>query len=454
MGTASALTEKDCQVCHAEYDQAAGTTSALHANGLIDLRSGDNATSFYEYDPSTFLGSPATANSGNATWKKEMSGRTQPDDTVGTPNVACALPKAPPAGWTCTKGLDRFCLSCHDSDGASASYALGDTGATAKNPFFDNTAGAAVISNEYDQQNRATLATASGGTGGVVDIERRVAVTGRAYTAADRDASMAPANRSGAFARNDPPEGAFSRHAIRGLSQSVYVGTSPAWDGTTYFNTVNGNQWASSSVMNCADCHTNDGANTTTGNAHGATSEYMLKDATGLAGIGSSNTTVVCAQCHVGAKYVSGTHTNNGGDFSWTTGANGKLGSARWAEANVGNVYGWACGNCHGNGAPSKAGSTFPTGSSGYGGYGTIHGTSQVLGTGDAGATGSRNGYRFMTGGGMRYYIPGDWTTSAARNCVTLAGGAGDSWGGCTKHSGTGVGDSKLSTSGIRPLAY
>jgi len=472
MGTSSQLTEKDCWVCHAEYDQGAGTTGDLHSNGLIDLRDADNATNFIEYDPSTIKNNPGTANSGNATWKQEMSGRT--NDTVGAPNVACALPKAPPAGWTCTKGLDRFCLSCHDADGASASgVLLGDAGANPLNPFFDHSGVTTVISNERDQRNRGAAGWAQQ-RAGVVDIASRVADSwrnsaGGTYAAQERDIAAQPpavAPTRASFGRNDPPEGVFSRHAIRGLSLSVYTTTDPAGnlDGaacyagvlTNCFRSVNGNQWKSSSVMDCADCHTIDGANTVSGNAHGSVSEYMLKNNAGLAtGPTSTRTTLSCAQCHDSTYYDGGGKMHTGSGSDWVN-ATGQLGSNR-VTAVKGNIYGYDCGNCHGTGVASKASATLPPGSGGYGGFGTIHGTSQVIGIGtDGGAAGTayRNAYRFLNGNSMRYYNPTDWTTPADRTCYTLTSAAAvtDGWGGCSQHS---PGKTQTNHPALnRPLAY
>ena len=66
--------------------------------------------------------------------------------------------------------------------------------------------------------------------------------------------------------------------------------------------------WADRSVMGCADCHTSDGGNQpanldvpagTYGNAHGSSSEYLLKDVAGGAAEGSyTGLNYVCYRCH------------------------------------------------------------------------------------------------------------------------------------------------------------
>jgi hypothetical protein len=87
------------------------------------------------------------------------------------------------------------------------------------------------------------------------------------------------------------------------------------------------------------------------------------------------------------------------------------------------------------------------------GGFGTIHGTSQVIGIGANGGaanTAYRAAYRFMNGNSMRYYDPGTWS-GGTKTCYTL-GATGDQWGACNKH-GTGVGYTAQPPT-TRPLAY
>jgi hypothetical protein len=377
-----------------------------------------------------------------------------------------------PAGKTCRKGLDRFCLTCHDADGAWTATSVGDAAATALNPFADTT-----ISNDYDRAIRCDPGTAGAActtaNQRVVDVASRVdeaarsATTHAAIAAADRDSGTTSSTNRGADARNDPPEGVFSRHPIRGLSVSAYGGTTTAGDGSNNgldsatgcggagcWNTAKV-AWASNAVMSCADCHTTDGANGptagATGSAHGSNTEYLLKDASGTAvepaKAGYAN--YYCAQCHKGSFYANGGgHTPNGGD--WQDYAD-QVGTARIPVATTGgNVYGYACGNCHGGGAPSKSGAVAPSGSTGVGGFGTIHGTSQTFGAGSATGT-SRPAYRFTNGNSMRYYSPTDWTVSNSRSCYTIS--AGDAWGGCTKHGGS-AGSRTVGGQAVRPLKY
>jgi hypothetical protein len=199
--------------------------------------------------------------------------------------------------------------------------------------------------------------------------------------------------------------------------------------------------------MGCADCHTTDGANTTFGNAHGSNTEYLLKDADGLAAtepgfdIGTASASKInCYKCHAVDWYsrTSGQeHTDNNSDWVFTA---DQTPSSNRVPPN-GNLYGLPCTNCHG-GAPT---------------FGTIHGASDIFDISqgwqcsDSGdwcdpsdsracsrspelctVRMERQAYRFMNGASLRYYDPKDWTTGAV-TCYTL--GADDSWGGCTQHS-------------------
>ena len=190
-----------------------------------------------------------------------------------------------------------------------------------------------------------------------------------------------------------PPNGQYSRHAIRGQSLSRYNSYST---GQTIYNRGGGTagsgfvqrgtdatgrpNWNDQSVMGCSDCHAIDGANGTNGNAHGATSEYLLKDASGFAAEGRYDSkagtySYVCYRCHPAASYNTGgagAHTGSGSDWVPNETA---VGAAR--VTNKGNWAGFACTNCHG----TILDNTTPD-------YGGIHGTSATIGIGTGGARG------------------------------------------------------------------
>jgi predicted CxxxxCH...CXXCH cytochrome family protein len=575
------LTNYDCVVCHGEGqvisayggDCTTGTlpmtcTTTAHANGVLDLRDADSTSATFAYDKAAVAASAGAAanwTSNDQAWRVETSGCAAP---------ASANNCAPVAG----KGLDRFCLSCHDANGATAtrnrnsteacpaSYCstgpvFGNTCATAKDcgrcttgavgascaattdcnycsaskaycptvgaactggnvcvggpspgntcttvsncyglcqsdgttpclvggrtdcfangevcvktgvtcsapgtctagPVGSCTAGACdtsggnpmnpfcdtKVTNNYDQATRSASLAAPGR---VVDIASRVVAGGSSLDTSGEE--------RGTNAINDPPQGVYARHAIRGQSLSVYSGTNGNWDTTTYWDR-SGYAWASTSVMGCADCHTTDGANGTSGNAHGSGSEYLLKDNAGTAAEGNDMTSATgnygCFRCHARPSYAAGVgHTSNGGDYQDYTASTG---SARVPlSASGGNIYGMACGTCHGGGVD-----TTKDGGNDYE-FGTIHGTSQVMDVGQqnvwqGGST--RRAYRFANGNSMRYWRPDQTTANgttswnwggAGGTCYTLDT-AGDSFGGCNKHGG-GV---NWTRPVVRPIAY
>ena len=408
-----ALTNFDCVVCHAEGKVDAGDTTddaTLHKNGTIDLRDtdvADGGTGYYfSYDKDAIdaaATAPANWMSGNTIWETQTS-----------------------------TALDPFCLSCHDSDGASANFnsgsneGLGYTG-SASNPFADS-----AITNEYDQVNRVS----------VVNIRNRVDAyvnaTNSPITPIDREGGAEPRTADG---RPDPTLGIYSRHAIRGDgtfgSGSVYGSSQIPTNRWVPRATGNTGSWNDTSVMGCADCHTTDGANTTNGNAHGSNTEYLLKDADGLAttepGFDVRNADVSkinCYKCHIWSWYArekNFEHTDNNSDWVFTA---DQTGSASRLGGN-GNLYGLPCTNCHG-GAPT---------------FGTIHGTSDTFNI-NAGPA-QREAYRFMNGASLRYYDPNGWNTATV-TCYTLS--SSDNWGGCTQHP---AGNGKVWTRPVqRPIQY
>jgi hypothetical protein len=249
-----------------------------------------------------------------------------------------------------------------------------------------------------------------------------------------------------------PPQGQFSRHAIRGQSTSLYTAYQSITGGNTMYEgdgegnlftsmgtDENGDPlWNDTSLMGCADCHTTDGANTTAGNAHGSDSEYLLKDASGLATEGdfdeqTTTLTYNCYRCHSSERYrhsgSQGSHTGNSSDYVHTSDQTGTL-----RNDGNGNIFGMVCTNCHG-------GTT----------WGAIHGSSEVFDVGEGGTGGTtRNAYRFMNGASLRFYDPGGWTGTSV-TCYTLnSDTTPDAWGSCTKH-GKGTGFTKPLQ---RPLSY
>ena len=412
-GAGGTLSNADCVICHAE-GQVITTASAdcpnspfstctnpkYHANKTIDLRDvdavpvKDDVSTVFTYDNTAVR----TACSGDLSACNSQGGNT----TWSTANTV----------------LDSFCLSCHDTNGASQITTFrGDATATAANPFADTT-----VTNKNDQANRTA----------VVDVKRMVDSAG----STDLDDTTANNSRAKDLII-DPPDGVYARHAITNRSASPYKtasGTlSGKWAGT----------WNETKTMSCADCHTTDGVNGAAGNAHGSTaSEYLLKDASGGAALGTlSGGNYVCYRCHPATSYDDGTtasHTGSGSDYVDATGA---VGTARAAAKSNMNLFGIACMACHG-GAPGNVGTvqTPTTAEALTKGYGRIHGTSSIFT--------NRRAYRFMNGANLRYYAPGTWASGTDNTCNTLT--TVDGFGGCTKHTGTGFNGS----TDARPLSY
>jgi predicted CxxxxCH...CXXCH cytochrome family protein len=383
-----ALTNFDCVVCHAEgfvnANNETDTTGQPHQDGVIDLRNADSTTAYWSYDKDSITGASNTWMSGNTSWETETS--TQ---------------------------LDPFCISCHDVDGAAATFnsganeGLGFTG-SATNPFADS-----AITNENDQVDR----------GAVVNIRNMVDAyvdnSNNSITPVDREGGGDPRTADG---RPDPTGGIYSRHAIRGDgtygSGSVY-GSSQIF--TNRWEARPTGSWNDTSLMGCADCHTTDGANGADGNAHGSGTEYLLKNKDGSSttepGFDIRNADVSqinCYKCHNWEWYArerNFEHTDNNTDHNFSA---DQTGSASRNSGN-GNIFGLPCTNCHGGNA-----------------WGAIHGTSETFTINDGGGTPTqRQAYRFMNGASLRYFDPNGWNT-ATFTCYTLSDA--DSFGSCTQH--------------------
>ena len=183
--------------------------------------------------------------------------------------------------------------------------------------------------------------------------------------------------------------------------------------------------------MGCADCHTTDGVNGAAGNAHGSTaSEYLLKDASGGAALGTLSGGNYVAlpvpprdelrrrdhrQSHrlrvrLRGRYGSGGNRSSRGQVEHEPVRHRLHGVPRRRPGQ----------RRHG-----------PDPDDGRGvdeGYGQIDGTSSIFT--------NRRAYRFMNGANLRYYAPGTWASGTDNTCNTLT--TVDGFGGCTKHTGAG----------------
>jgi hypothetical protein len=495
-GSPGELTDFDCVVCHAEGTVTAGetATTSFHndssCNGgrpCIDLKDVDSwddgdpeGSPVFSYDKQLLSDNVDSI----AMWG--TSGECTGDDTVEcTADADCSgvgtCDFSVDTDWETetADNLDPFCLSCHDTDGAANSYAREDNGSSgfwgsALDPFGDDgfPGDGIVITNTYDtvglcSVTSTTACDVDGDCPGgetcdlmtrqrVVDINIMVSDTVGRCDASPWNECTTDGDCSGTCTkgdwdgdtRGDPPDGIYARHAIRADSGGT-IGA-PSRYGANNIPAANWTTpvWNDQAVMGCGDCHTVDGANAENGNAHGSPSEYLLKDAFGKANEGTfsnynaTNQTggYVCWRCHTQSVYsdANPAHSGSGSNFEDTVAETGAARITAAAKGYGGN-FGMACTICHG-GAPASEGtfqaSTTPEPASK--GFGRIHGTSQIFGTGQNGNTSTREAYRFQNGGGLRYYDPNGWSGSSA-TCYTLNGDS-DQWSACEQHNkGTGT---------------
>jgi len=392
-------------------------------------------------------------------------------------------------------GMDNFCMSCHDADGAkspkiqgiqaliNAAPVVAGATASAKNPFGD------LLSNKYDQVTRAQ----------VVDV----------FSAMD------PANAS--------------HHAVRAPKYSTRVTTSAMqsagqktlYDGGLFADYTPLGATLSvgdDSQLHCGDCHTvgqwkNDNTkyNKAAIGAHGSNNEYMLRNNLGTDAL-HNGTTYVCFNCHndkagipaqtAGGYYAGYTpagasptvahfgsaHLGTNADFQNTAGnvgnaiaANGRLGGNMFQANNTGalvskggsqgNITGLSCTNCHNSGirnASTAGGSAANTGFGGIHGGNVTYSSQQpdslTAGVTYAPASAAQQPYRFMSGMGNFKYIPAsnDTGTAAANKssqlgtCYTNAATTDNAGYSSCNHHGAGTTTYRAGTIGnvARPLSY
>jgi predicted CxxxxCH...CXXCH cytochrome family protein len=352
----------DCIICHAEGDTGSTETSVsevgVHQNGTVKLRNVDAQ------------GNPGTAGTNYWNWPGRRNGGT----TITSAD---------------RDNMDRFCVACHDSDGA------------------------------------LTIAVNSAGTG----VDTGASVT-RRLTPFNPSDGGTPLNVKSQFNSGNAVGSAYASHHNLNIYTKRYTAayatgnsTKGGWTGTS----VDGVAMTWDTGLHCSDCHLNES------NAHGARSATrMLRDKNG-ADAAATNTndgtaTFVCYRCHLSTVY----------NYSNVT----VTGKARIEHDSLDNVpftagsyadNGIVCLNCH------KGGGVNDTGG--------IHGNNRSITTLTQGATKS---YRFMFGAQLGYNISdANWSTTTAPTCYT----ASSTWGGsCTKHDGS-AGTGRIGTPNYsRPL--
>jgi len=441
------VTKFDCLVCHAEGKVDPGTnvkvaTTGFHNNGTgnVYLLNVDSPKSRNDmgYDPSTAGG------------------------VAGTDYFIWNSHTTPPASMRLD--MDKFCLSCHDSNGALWTYNMNPADAA-----WHGTPTGTILSTTNPQQpfgnNDQVMSSTDGQIRGVAPGGTPPTIGGKPRgTVPDVKGQAQPGSKAaGVWTK-------FSWHALKYFGVSRYTATTTPPTGyvtitssarfTTGNTNCGGAACADNSQLYCTDCHRVDI------NAHGAqNAEYFNKCGVGGTGSGGAtgSTAVVCStgtedsygnyknsggpcfNCHALASYQSGHTGGSGSDYVEASTA-GTTPATRIAPNY--NLYNNACLNCHAGATP-----------------GGIHGTSDTYGTSATNPLANQNTYtrkawRFFNGASWTESKPsvstvsdtGDpaqdltrWSGTRAWQCYTLNAyppstsppDLSPAYGACTKHGGT-----------------
>ena len=234
-------------------------------------------------------------------------------------------------------GMDNFCLSCHDANGATSPVsvqvqayinangiaAIGKT-ASAQNPFGD------TISNQYDKMQRPAVVDAKGQF--AAGNNSHHAVLGKRYTGRTRGNGSTARTTVFANASSATLPGARSTIFDAGRFEPTYTTLADAAGENDVAGTLNGRNGGTSlgddSTLHCGDCHTVGQYRAADVNvapynkavigAHGSNNEYLLRNYAGtdVRHIGQQLTTagayiatgnyLVCFNCHRITKYGNG----------------------------------------------------------------------------------------------------------------------------------------------------
>jgi len=327
-------------------------------------------------------------------------------------------------------GMDNFCMSCHDGNGATSPMnariqalinakgiaAQGKT-ASPSNPFGD------TISNQYDKMQRPAVVDANSQFNTTNNSHH--AVKGKRYSGRSR-VSKGGTIVDAAFTANSSAAMPGKRSTIydAGKFNSTYItlvdaaGESGARNGGTTLG--------DDSTLHCGDCHTvgqyraaDVGVkpyNNAVIGAHGSNNEYLLRNNAGTDArhIGATTTTqdgtkpyLVCFNCHALVTYAVNSHageeesTSNCNGYANTFGNYTATGLARLTSRNsagvpvsspgFGNIFGIQCAACHNSGLNN--------------GYGGIHGSKVQTYTDGMGNTSKH--FRFLPGINNIMFVPG-----------------------------------------------
>jgi hypothetical protein len=276
-----AVTDADCIVCHLEGNFTSKKPSPYHMDGNIDLRDPDGAGE-----------TPITDIAGAAFTFQRFSTTYISGSRTSTGQSANSIDNVI---------TQKFCLACHDSDGAKNATAL-STGGVATMPFGNVDLGA-----NYTVVNGAVAA------GDMVDVKKEFATAN-----SSKHPVLGPLNRDfpTAARMNIPYKPTGTRGTSGTLSQGV--------------------------VLNCFDCHNVVGTTPLTlrtVTAHG--NAVTIRGTATVSGTASStNYPTLCRVCHAG--YESSTATNG-----HTAGS--ALGTGLNANDGMTAYLAYGCNVCHGS---------------------------------------------------------------------------------------------------------
>lgn len=328
-----AVTAADCIVCHLEGDFMTQKTSAKHMDGNIDLRdpdgTGETAITNMSGGVFTFTKFATSYAAGSRTTTGHTSNNI---DNVLT---------------------QKFCMACHDSDGATNPTAR-TPGGTAEMPF-----GGIALGANYTAANDAI------GTQGLINVKTQFATTNSSYHPV-----------LGPLTRDFP-------YSTRLAVPYNNIATTRDSNGTT------GHVTAVSVVINCFDCHnTATPLTNRTVVAHG--NAATLRGT--IYAFGAAST--LCTTCHTG----------------YTGNQNHATGSA-WAATGSSHSVGTNCQDCHGSYQNNTQAPARPINAQNY------HGNNALVGGGLWPTVNSRPYAFIRAWGGSAYHRPyraTEFTTGSA----------------------------------------
>ncbi len=271
-----AVTAADCIVCHLEGNYTTQQQSSVHGDGYIHLRDPDGA---------------------GETQIADMSGATYSFVSFATSYAAGARTSTGNTANTVDNILtQKFCLACHDSNGATNPTARSNNGGTGTQymPFGGINLGA-----NYTVANGAAVA------GGLVDVKTQLSTTN-----SSKHPVMGPLTKDFPTpARLAVPYNNFTRAGTSGTKTAGVV-------------------------ITCFDCH-NAGTSVTNRTivSHGSMSTINGTLYATAAGGNSVTSPTFCLNCHIGGYDTSTGH----GAGTAVASINSNMNSARFAP----------CANCH-----------------------------------------------------------------------------------------------------------